>query len=73
MARKYVCPRCGREFTSSESEWKHFKNEHVGKLSDESIEYLLLNGVKPDRIIAHGAEPKRVYKIARKLMKEGKL
>ncbi len=80
MARNHACQLCGRNgFSSNDSVIKHIKNEHVGKLSDGSIEHLLLNGVKPDKIIKFCREnrievdERKVWRIATKLAGEGKI
>jgi len=80
MVRRYDCPFCDRsDFSGMGSFIQHIKNQHVGKLSDSSIEYLLLNGVKPDDIINFckknrvRVDESKVYRIALKLTKEGKL
>ena len=74
---KYVCELCGRDdFSSNDSVIQHIKTQHMGKLSDSSIEYLLKQGIKPDRIIEFCSENKikvnksKVYKIALRLVGE---
>ena len=74
---KHVCELCGRnDFSSNDSVIQHIKTQHIGKLSDSSIEYLLKLGVKPNRIIEFCKKNKikvdesKVYKIALKLIKE---
>ena len=76
MAR-YVCKICGRnDFSSNDSVIQHIKSQHMGKLSDSSIEYLLKQGIKPNRIIEFCKKNKikvdesKVYKIALKLIRE---
>jgi len=80
MPRTFSCDFCGRDgFSSVDSVVKHIMNEHVGKLSDQSIEYLLSQGVKPDRIVEFcrrnrvKVDEKKVYKIALKMVREGKI
>ena len=80
MAKGYSCSLCNRSgFASMDSLVQHIKREHMGKLSDGSIEYLLSVGVKPSRIIEFCRENKikidesKVYRIATKMMKEGRL
>lgn len=74
---KHVCELCGRnDFSSNDSVIQHIKSQHMGKLSDSSIEYLLKLGVKPNRIIEFCKKNKikvdesKVYKIALKLVRE---
>ena len=76
MAR-YVCKICGRnDFSSNDSVIQHIKSQHMGKLSDSSIEYLLKQGIKPNKIIEFCKKNKikvdesKVYKIALKLIRE---
>ena len=74
---KHVCELCGRnDFSSNDSVIQHIKTQHMGKLSDSSIEYLLKLGVKPNKIIEFCKKNKikvdesKVYKIALKLVRE---
>ena len=74
---KHVCELCGRDdFSSNDSVIQHIKSQHMGKLSDSSIEYLLKQGVKPNKIIEFCKKNKikvdesKVYKIALKLVRE---
>jgi len=74
---KHVCELCGRnDFSSNDSVIQHIKTQHMGKLSDSSIEYLLKLGVKPNKIIEFCKKNKikvdesKVYKIALKLIRE---
>ena len=74
---KHVCELCGRnDFSSNDSVIQHIKTQHMGKLSDSSIEYLLKQGVKPNKIIEICKKNKikvdesKAYKIALKLIKE---
>jgi len=77
---KYRCELCGRDdFSSLDSVINHIKTQHVGKLSDSSIEYLLELGVKPSKILEFCKREKikvdesKVYKIALRMVREGKL
>ena len=77
MGRKYACGLCPkRGFSSVDAVVEHIKSQHMGKLSDSSIEYLLKLGVKPNRIIEFCKKNKikvdesKVYKIALKLVRE---
>ena len=69
------CKLCDNIFSSTESLIQHIRSQHVGKLSDESIEYLLSQGLSPDRIIEFCRRNKikvnksKVYRIALKLVK----
>jgi len=81
VAKKGIpCGLCNRsDFASIDSVVGHIKREHMGKLSDKSIEYLLSLGIKPSRIVEFCKENKikvdesKVYRIATKMMKEGLL
>ena len=80
MGKKYSCSLCGRnDFTSNESVIQHIKTQHVGRLSEGSIEYLLSQGVSPEKLIQFCKENKikvdesKVYKIAVRMVKEGKI
>ena len=48
---KYTCPLCGRKLSSNSSVIEHIKKEHVGRLSNESFEYLRELGVPEERIV----------------------
>ena len=74
---KKSCKLCNNDiFSNTDSLIQHIKSQHVGKLSEGSIEYLLLQGIKPDRIIEFcgrngiKVDKSKVYKIALKLVKE---
>jgi len=76
MSRKTCCPLCGRKYLSGvDSLVEHIKNTHMGKLSDESVEYLLSIGVKPDDIIEYckseriKVDKPKVFKIALRLIR----
>ena len=80
MPVRYDCPLCPRsDFSSMDSLIQHIKTQHMGKLSDSSIEYLLTQGVKPDKILEFCKKNKikvdksKVYRIALKLVREGEL
>jgi len=73
----YTCQYCGKEgFSSISAVVEHIKKQHMGRLSEQSIEHLLRQGIKPDKIIEFCKENKikvdesKVYKIALKLIKE---
>jgi hypothetical protein len=76
MPRKHVCEFCGREYTTNEAVLEHIKRDHLGKLSESSIEYLLELGVKPNKIIEFCRREKvkvdesKVYKIAVKMVRK---
>ena len=71
-----VCELCGRDdFSSNDSVIQHIKTQHMGKLSDSSIEYLLKQGVKLNKIEfckknKIKVDEYKVYKIALKLVGE---
>ena len=74
---KHVCKLCGRnDFSNNDSVIQHIKTQHMGKLSDSSVEYLLKQGVKLNKIIEFCKKNKikvdesKAYKIALKLIKE---
>ena len=74
---RHVCELCGRDdFSSKDSVIQHIKSQHMGKLSDSSIEYLLRQGVKPNKIIEFckknriKVDESKVYKMALKLIRE---
>jgi len=46
----YVCNLCGRKFKSNKSLLEHIMKYHVGKLSEESIEYLKSLGIPDEKI-----------------------
>ncbi len=78
--RRRKCELCGRnDFASVESVVQHIKSQHVGKLSESSVEYLLSQGVKLDKIIKFCKENRikvdesKVYRIAVKMVREGKI
>jgi len=78
VAREHRCELCGRDdFSSLDSVINHIKTQHVGKLSDGSIEYLLRLGVSPKRIVEFCREngikvdERKVYRIAVKLVRGG--
>jgi len=80
MGRKYRCELCGREdFSSLDAVINHIKTQHVGKLSDGSVEYLLEQGVNPKRIVEFcrrnrvKVDEKKVYRIAIKLVRDGRI
>lgn len=73
---KCVCMLCPKSnFSSIDAVIQHIKSQHMGKLSDSSIEYLLSLGVKPGRIIEFcknnriKVDESKVYRIALKLEK----
>lgn len=75
MGKGYTCGICGRTFSSSNAVVEHIKSQHAGKLSDSSIEWLLKQGVKPNRIVEWckknrvKVDESKIWKIARKMMK----
>ena len=80
MPKRINCPLCPRnDFASTESLINHIKSQHVGKLSESSVRYLLSQGVKPDRIIQFCKENRikvdtsMVYRVAVRMVKEGEL
>ncbi len=80
MPKRINCPLCQRnDFASTESLINHIKSQHVGKLSESSVRYLLSQGVKPDRIIQFCKENRikvdtsMVYRVAVRMVKEGEL
>lgn len=62
MPRKHACPLCGRTFTTSQAALEHLKKEHVGKLSDQSVEYLMEQGVPARRIMEFGATEEQIQR-----------
>jgi hypothetical protein len=79
VARKHVCEFCGKVYTTSGAVLEHIKRDHLGKLSESSIEYLLELGVKPDKIVQFCKREKikvdesKVFRIALKMVREGRL
>lgn len=51
MPKRFSCPLCPQNnFSSATAVVEHLKKHHVGKLSRQSFEYLLSNGVSAEKI-----------------------
>jgi len=60
---KFQCPLCGKIYKTGKALDEHFKEEHVGKPTEEGVRYALSVGISPEQLIKHGYPEELVRRV----------
>ena len=63
MSKKFICPLCDKKYSTGKALDEHFKEEHVGKPSEEGVRYALSVGISPEQLIKHGYPEELVRRV----------
>jgi len=65
MSKRFECPICFKRFKTGRALDEHFKEEHVGRPTEEGVKYALSVGISPEQLIKHGYPEELVKRVVR--------